>query len=205
MAVSDRRPHPIRADVVWRRRQAVRRGCRRTRNLRVRAWGVRAMNIPFLALPLIVLASAAAVAPKSGAAMCVLTPADFQTVGITNAAKPNANVQDSGASVYCVYAGKSAATGGIELDVFNPAGANAADAKETFKTSISEGGGAMKPLTIAGADEAQWSPNAVSGGPPFATVTVRRGTLVFSLSVPARASAQDQLTKLSLLVLSRFQ
>lgn len=145
----------------------------------------------------------AAVAPKSGAGMCVLTPADFQTVGITNAAKPSANVQDAGASVYCVYAGKSGATGGIELDVFNPAGTNAADAKETFKTSISEGG-SMKPISIAGADEAQWSPNAVSGGPPFASITVRRGTLVFSLSIPARANAQEQLTKLSLLVLSRF-
>ncbi len=146
----------------------------------------------------------AAVAPKSGAAMCVLAPADFQTVGITNAAKPSANVQDAGASVYCVYAGKSGATGGLELDVFNPAGTNAADAKETFKTSISEGGSPMKPISIAGADEAQWSPNAVSGGPPFASITVRRGTLVFSLSIPARANAQEQLTKLSLLILSRF-
>jgi len=145
----------------------------------------------------------AAVAPKSGAAMCVLTPADFQTVSITNAAKPSANVQDAGASVYCVYAGKSGATGGIELDVFNPAGTNAADAKETFKTSIAEGG-SMKQISIAGADEAQWSPNAVSGGPPFASITVRRGTLVFSVSIPARANAQEQLTKLALLILSRF-
>ncbi len=146
----------------------------------------------------------AVVAPKSGAAMCVLTPADFQTVGITNAAKPTANVQDAGASVDRVYAGKSGATGGIELDVFNPAGTNAADARETFKTSIAEGGGPMKPMSIAGADEAQWSPNAVSGGPPFASATVRRGMLVFSLSMPAHANAQEQLMKLSLLILSRF-
>ena len=103
----------------------------------------------------------------------------------------------------CVYAGKSGATGGIELDVFQP-GRYEYRRRETFKTSISEGGGPMKPISIAGADEAQWSPNAVSGGPPFASITVRRGTLVFSLSIPARANAQEQLTKLSLLILSRF-
>ena len=151
------------------------------------------------------LAFAAGIAPKSGAAMCAaLTPADFQSVGIANAAKPTANVSDGGASAYCVYAGKSGATGGIELDVFHPAGASAAEARDTFKTAASEGVTGMKPIAIAGADEASWSANAVSGGKPFATITVRRGTLVFSLSFPASANAQAQLTKLASVVLTRF-
>src|SRR5262249_60174538 len=71
----------------------------------------------------------AAIPPKSGASMCALTPADFQSVGITTASKPTANVQDGGGSVYCVYAGKSSATGGIELDVFYPAGSTVAEAQ----------------------------------------------------------------------------
>ena len=147
---------------------------------------------------------AAAIAPKSGATMCALAPADFQAAGVANAGKASANVQDGGASVYCVYAGKSAATGGIELDVFYPAGSSVADAKETFKTSVSEGGSGLKPIAIAGADEALWSPSLKSGGPAFASATVRRGTLVFSLGIPASANAQSQLTKLVEIVLGRF-
>jgi hypothetical protein len=148
--------------------------------------------------------SAAAIAPKSGAQMCALTPADFQSGGIRNVSKPTTNVQDGGASVYCVYAGKSAATGGVELDVFNPAGGTVAEAKDTFQTAISEGSSGMKPVTLAGADDARWSGNVVSGGPPFATMAVRRGTLVFTLGIPAGSAAQKQLTDLAVLVLGRF-
>jgi hypothetical protein len=155
-------------------------------------------------LALLPLLTLAVIAPKSGPAMCTLTPADFKAVGVQNASKPTVNVQDVGAGVYCVYAGKSVATGGIELDVFYPAGANAAEAKATFETAIGESSTTLKPLKIAGADEARWSPSAVSGGPPFATITVRRGTLVFSLGVPAAKTAEAQLTKLSELVLKRF-
>lgn len=156
-------------------------------------------------LPALIVTAAAAISPKTGAAMCgALTPADFQAVGINAAGKPTANVQDGGASVYCVYAGKSAATGGVELDVFNPAGTSVSEAKETFKTSIEEGGATMKPIAIAGSDEAVWSPSLKSGGPAFANATVRRGTLVFSLSVPAGSNVQAQLTKLAGIVLQRF-
>ena len=140
----------------------------------------------------------------SGEALCVLGPNDFAEAGVKTAAKPSANVQDNGASAYCVYAGKSAATGGIELDVFSPAGSTLADAKETFKTAIGEASAAMTPIRIEGADEAVWSGRAVSGGPPFATITVRRGDLVFSLGIPASKDAQAQLTSLSGLVLKRL-
>ena len=155
-------------------------------------------------VPLLVLGADAQIKPKSGAAMCVLTAADFQSVGITNASKPSANVNDGGASVYCVYAGKSSATGGIELDVFNPAASSVADAKETFQTAVAEGTSGLKPIKIAGTDEAQWSAATKSGGPAFASIGIRRGTLVFVLGIPASANAQTQLTKLSALVLERF-
>jgi hypothetical protein len=155
-------------------------------------------------VPLCGLAQAKKIAPKSGAAMCALTPADLQSVGVTSAVKPTANVQDGGASVSCVYAGKSAATGGIELDVFDPAGSSVAEAKDTFKTAATEGTSGLSVITVAGADEAQWSAAAKSGGPAFATIAVRRGMLVFVIGIPTSANAQAQLTKLAALVLERF-
>jgi hypothetical protein len=145
----------------------------------------------------------AAIPPKAGAAMCALTPADFQAAGVANAARPQANVQDDGASVYCVYAGRSAATGGIELDVFYPAGSSIDAAKATYRTSIDEGP-PLKPIVIPGADEAHWAATGTSGGPPFASVTVRRGTLVFTLGIPPTGNAQAQIVKLVGIVLQRF-
>ena len=156
---------------------------------------------------MVVLAAPVKIPPKSGAAMCALTPADFQSVGVGGTAKPTANVQDGGASVYCVYAGKSSAMGGVELDVFHPAGPSIADAKETLRMAIGEGSSAqtpLQPIAIAGADEARWSPAVKSGGPVFASIAVRRGTLVFVLGIPASATAQTQLTKLVAMVLERF-
>ncbi len=150
------------------------------------------------------LRAGAAIAPRSGAAMCALTPSDFQSLGIRNASKPTANVQDSGASVYCVYAGKSGATGGIELDVFYPAGATPGEIKATYETAIGEGSTVLKPIAMGGADEARWSDRAVSGGPPFASIAVRRGSLVFIIAIPTSASAQSQLTKLVEMLLQRF-
>src|SRR5262245_37846038 len=147
-------------------------------------------------------AQAVSILPQSGAALCgALTVADFQGVGISNASPPKANVQDKGASAYCPYAGKSSATGGIELDVFYPAGANAAEAKATEETANGELSSVLKPITIAGTDDAQWSPDAVSGGPPFATLVVRRSNLVFVLGIPRSQNAQAQLLKLAEIIL----
>jgi len=156
------------------------------------------------AIPAVALA-AGGIPPHSGATMCALTPADFHGLGVGAASKPSANVQDDGASVYCVYAGKSSATGGIELDVFNPAGASVADAKETLRIAIGEGTAGLTPIILAGADEAQWSAATTSGGPAFAALAVRRGTLVFVLGVPAGANAEIQLKQLAAIVLQRFQ
>src|SRR5215813_12264039 len=87
----------------------------------------------------------APIAPKSGAALCALAPADFQAAGVSGAEKPKANVSDAGASAYCSYAGKSVATGGIELDVFYPADDG------TFQTAVDESSaGAARPIKIAG-------------------------------------------------------
>jgi len=170
--------------------------------------GRRVVVCRALALASLVVAAAgvsAQIRPKSGAAMCVLTPADFQGAGVASASKPTANVDEGGASAYCVYAGRSAATGGVELDVFYPAGANAVESKATFDTAVAEGGSALTTISIAGTDEARWSAAAVSGGKPFATLTARKGNLVFSLGMPTSAGVQAQIVKLAALVLQRIQ
>ncbi len=150
-------------------------------------------------------ALAALIAPQSGALMCDgLTVADFQGVGISNSSIPKANVQDTGASAYCTYAGKSSATGGIELDVFYPAGANPTEVNATMETAIGELSSVLMPIKVPGADDARWSPNAVSGGPPFATIVVRRSNLIFVLGIPTGKNAQAQLLKLTETVLKRF-
>ncbi len=161
--------------------------------------------LTFVMISLIFLtnAQAAPIAPRSGAAMCnALTVADFKSVGIMNASPPKANIQEDGVSAYCTYAGKSSATGGIELDVFY--GMDLTDAKATEETAIEDVRSALKPIQIAGTDNAQWSPNAVAGGPPFATIVVRRGGLVFSLGIPSSPNAQAQLLKLTEIILKRF-
>jgi hypothetical protein len=141
---------------------------------------------------------------KSGAAMCVLSADDFKAAGVGRAAKPKANVSDE-ASVYCVYDGKSSATGGVELDVFFPAGAPDAEVKEAEKSALGEsGGGSLADVKLAGADSARWTGNAKSGGPEFALISVRRGKLLFLLGVPKHKDAQTQLTKLATLVLARL-
>lgn len=146
----------------------------------------------------------APVKPGAGAAMCVLAVADFKAVGVDKAEKPTANVDDGGKSAYCVYTGKSSATGGIELDVFHPAGGNVAEAKATEDTAVGEVAAKLAPIQLAGADTARWAPNAKSGGPEFAMIVVRRSTLVFVLGIPAHADAQTRLTKLATLVLDRL-
>jgi hypothetical protein len=150
-----------------------------------------------------VAVAASPIAPKSGSAMCALTVADFQSVGIGNASKPTANVDEGGASAYCVYAGKSGATGGIELDVFYPAGESPADVKESYANASAAS--SLQPAKIAGVDEAQWSAREVQGGPPFAMIAVRRSNLVFVISIPAGKSAEAQLVKLAQLVLERLR
>jgi hypothetical protein len=148
---------------------------------------------------------AMAISPGSGAAMCgALTASDFKAAGVT-AGAPKANVSDAGKSAYCVYRGKSSATGGVELDVFYPAGANATEVKATQATALGEGSGNYQNIVILGADEARMATHAVSGGAPFATILVRKNSLVFVLGIPAGSKASSQLRALSAIALGRLK
>ncbi len=143
-----------------------------------------------------------AVRPGGGAAMCeALTAADLETHGLTSErTTPSTDVQDNGASAYCVYAGMSGAMGGIELDIFYPAGP---DPKQTEATANADLSGKLDPAGLAGTDDSQIGLGVRSGGPLFSTITVRRRDLVFALSIPAGPKAREQLLALSRLVLQR--
>jgi hypothetical protein len=143
-------------------------------------------------------APAASQAPGSpataGAIDCtLLTPADLAAAGIEGAADPTDNGDETGH--YCVYAGTSGATGGIEFDVFPHE--DVASATETYETVIGEGPSGEAP---AGApfDEASF---AIDGD--VAYLTVRQGTLVFALSVPNDDKTQAALVGLATLIAQR--
>ncbi len=152
------------------------------------------------------VASAAPVRKGTGAKMCVLTQADFRAFGTMVLSKPAVNV-DSPQNVYCVYRGKSGATGGVELDVFFPAGQSPADIAQTFKTVLgSDPGAHYQPEGVPGAAQSVFSLSVPqSGYVPFAANAVQRGDLVFSISLPSSPFARRELLNLSELVLSRLQ
>jgi hypothetical protein len=102
----------------------------------------------------------------------------------------------TGNDAYCVYAGKSSSTGGIEFDAFIVA---TNDAKSTY-AEIRDAGTA-RAVALAGADQAEIS--QVKGPPAFTLIAVRKGRLVFGIGVPATAKSQDAVVGLAKLVLQR--
>jgi hypothetical protein len=126
----------------------------------------------------------------------LLGPGDFAAVGIAGASAPTVN-SDGPGSAYCVYAGKSAGTGGIEFDAFVDD-----DAAGTYQTILDEIG-PVSPLTIPGVDEAGVSTGTVGQADKPASVIVRIGKLTFTIAAPAGADTVGALTKLAALVITR--
>lgn len=143
-------------------------------------------------------------AVAAGGDLCKLLGAgDFAAAGVSGAGGPSEN--NSPPSYFCVYKGKSSATGGIEFDAF------------TFDT-VSDAHGSFVDLfgefdpsddtavSIAGADEASLSlPPSGSSDP--ALIGVRKGKLAFGIGVgtaPADAAKTGEaLKKLAALVVAR--
>ena len=123
----------------------------------------------------------------------LLAPSDFTNAGITGASAPSDN--PDGSSHYCVYAGRSGATGGIEFDVFLDDSVD--NAKATYETMIGEGPAGPAP---AGATFDQSSFGAADG---YAVLGVRQGLLSFALSAPDSPAAQAALVALAALVVTR--
>jgi hypothetical protein len=121
----------------------------------------------------------ARVAPRTGGRMCdALTAADLVTVGLhPKLQQPEVNPDDppdSGA--YCLFKGAAGAANGIEFDIFYPAD------HSVYQTVVAEGGGSVsrQPTGLSGIDE-----SAIQDMSNDAGINVRRGTLVFAITVPS--------------------
>ena len=136
----------------------------------------------------------------AGADLCgLLGPGDFAAAGVTGAGKPTENNQDN-SNVYCVYAGKSAGTGGIEFDAF--LAGSAADSKASYDSV------AAPMLDFAGEGKAAFPDadgavvrNDIPG--PYAGIAIWKGKLVFTIGIPSTLTSKVQLVVLAKLVLQR--
>lgn len=124
----------------------------------------------------------------------LLTAADFARFGVDGAGAPEATTDGTG-STYCVFAGESGATGGIELDLFpNP---DESTAHDTFVTATGEAA-AGRPATGGGFDESSF---AIDDEVAF--LVVRQGPLVIALAAPNDINTEQGLVSLAQLVLER--
>jgi len=132
----------------------------------------------------------------------LLGPSDFAAVGVTGAGAPSSNSTPP-TDYYCVYAGRSSFTGGIEFDAFLSPTPEAATA--VFETVVKEGGQSPNPDRgpELGADQAVLATDSPGDPGPVATIAVRKGKLVFSVGFPSGPQAEDQLLKLARVVLER--
>jgi hypothetical protein len=131
-----------------------------------------------------------------GGDMCgLLGPGDFSAAGVTGAASPTRN-SDAPTDAYCVYAGISSATGGIEFDAFlgDPVG--------TYQEVKTNGGILQDDATgdLPGVDAAGTQLNGPGG---MATIGVKSGQLTFDIGFPTNPNARAQLIALAKLVLQR--
>ena len=129
----------------------------------------------------------------------LLGPGDFGAVGVSGTGKPTENNTDN-SNVYCVYAGKSAGTGGVEFDAF--LADTAADSQGAFDAASApmldfEGAG---KAAFPDADGAKLRTD-IPGG--YAGITIWKGKLVFDIGIPTTAQSKDQLVALAKLVLER--
>ena len=128
----------------------------------------------------------------------LLGPGDFDLVGIDGAGLPEFGTDGPG-SAYCVYAGESAGTGGIEFDVFVDS-----DPGGVYSTILEAGGGAeLARIEVPGADRAEgW--DGVAGTPEqFGRIVARSGRLVFTIGAPGGPGTLARLTDLAATVIER--
>ena len=127
----------------------------------------------------------------------LLGAGDFAAAGITGAGAPTANTDGPG-TAYCVYAGQSAGTGGIEFDIF--VGADAAD---TYETILGEVSGTMQPITIPGVVKAVATEGTEGQTDAPASVVVQTSNLAFTIAAPAGDAVAAKLAALAALVVAR--
>jgi hypothetical protein len=129
---------------------------------------------------------------EPAAALCFLTPADWQAFNYVTGAAPNVT-SDAPGTATCQYAS------GLFLEVYTHQDSN--DADETFQ-AILENAPFDEPqqLSLPGADKVVFDPEVTDN---HAGIAVEAGKLVFTISALARDSSQSELMTLAGLVLQR--
>ena len=129
----------------------------------------------------------------------LLGPGDFAAVGVSGTSKAKENNADP-SDVYCVYAGTSAGTGGVEFDAF--LAGSTADSKPSYDSA------SAPMLDFAGDGKAAFPDadgarirNDIPG--PYAGIAIWKGKLVFDIGIPTTDTSKDQLIALAKLVLQR--
>lgn len=140
---------------------------------------------------------------QPGLNLCtLLTAVDFAAAGVPGAGGPSKNNPDP-SDFYCVYKGRSGATGGIEFDasILDPRGL--ADIEMWSAPSV--GGDPVEvKAQIPGADKAMMG-KANDSGVDFALVNVLSGNLFFGISAPPEGDWQGSLVSLAKTVLQRAE
>jgi hypothetical protein len=142
---------------------------------------------------------ASALKMPTGQDLCyLLTAADFTAAGVPGAGTLSTNEYDT--DYFCVWAGKSVATGGIEMDAFIDD--DPVDRDETFD-SVSTGESAEDVTAqVAGAQRANIGTTS-SDGPEFAEIAVQSGNFIFGIGIPPTGDWHTQLIALANLVVLR--
>jgi hypothetical protein len=136
----------------------------------------------------------------AGGDLCgLLGPGDFAAVGVSGTGTAKENNPDAN-SAYCVYAGTSAGTGGVEFDAF--LAGSTADSKAAYDA-------AAAPMLDFAGDGKKAFPDAdgasvqkdIPGG--YDGIAIWKGKLVFDIGIPSTDKSKDQLIALAKLVLQR--
>jgi hypothetical protein len=127
----------------------------------------------------------------------LLTPADFKVAGVEGTSAPRALLDEQ--AVYCVFAGRSAGTGGVEFNVFRAA--DRASSDEFWNSARPESARRSIVAEFAGADAAEIGIG--DGETPYTLVAVRKGQLVLAVGIPRRSGSDAAAIGLAKLALSR--
>jgi hypothetical protein len=127
----------------------------------------------------------------------LLGPGDFDAAGITGAGDATVN-SDGPGSAFCVFAGASAATGGIEFDAFIDD-----DPASVYATITAEDAAELSAIDVEGADVAEGWDGTDGTADQFGRIIVRAGKLVFTIGVPGGDGVAAQLASLADLVVGR--
>jgi hypothetical protein len=132
----------------------------------------------------------------------LLTPDDFAALGVEGAGPPSYDASGSPGAVYAVYAGRSGADGGIEVDIF--ADGRAEDAAALVQEVALF---ALDPAEKAstGAERANLNTEQPTndGTSTYDTLWVQKGRLAAAISIPTSGRSHAQLVALATTLLAR--